>query len=463
MDPYHNDPYATTPVRYPTTSYVSVAPAPSANASMGGVYEGQSERFSGASTERAGAGSSAEIPGAPSGNVRYRVMSLPTGDDDDIEDVVAQVGLDGVRVYAAGDESRVRRAFDLQRVARWSLNDPTILTVWSKESDGDASISLSADARTISALVDVLTTSAYQWCELNGLDAFDTIVSSGSEWTNLRASASNGSAETHSSSLAASIRFWDNPEYSGWLTKQGEMLKTWRKRWFVLKEEHLVWYKTNIVDTRVVFRGVIPLNSIESVSAASEAAAGKPFAICLDGALPAKQGTRFLIADSERERAQWIEALQKAMREQQNTSSPAPSSSTAERLRQGFAQATTPTSSARPSPQQMPPRAFADPSSIQIEFQGYASPASSAPPQRPQQTASYVTLPPLPFAHPSSAAGAASFNAPPAAPVSTDYYPAPAYAAATAPADEWTTYHTPEGKPYYFNAKTGESSWDRPR
>ena len=201
MDPYHGDPYATTPVRYPTTSYVPVAPAPSASASIGGVYEGQSGRFAVASSASARGGSSAEVPGAPSGNVRYRVMSLPTGDDDDIEDVVAQVGLDGVKVYVAGDESRLKRAFDLQRVARWSLTDPTILTIWSKESDGETSISLSADARTISALVDVLTTSAYQWCELNGLDAFDTIVSSGSEWTNLRASATHGSAAAQSSSL----------------------------------------------------------------------------------------------------------------------------------------------------------------------------------------------------------------------------------------------------------------------
>ena len=35
-------------------------------------------------------------PGAPNGNARYRVMLLPTRDGGDIENVVAQVGLDGL-------------------------------------------------------------------------------------------------------------------------------------------------------------------------------------------------------------------------------------------------------------------------------------------------------------------------------------------------------------------------------
>ena len=122
----------------------------------------------------------------------------------------------------------------------------------------------------------------------------DTIVSSGSEWTNLKASSAVPGAI---SSSVQSIRFWESPEYSGWLTKQGEMLRTWRKRWFVLKEGYLVWFKTNVVNDRSVSRGTIPLDAIESVSAASEAAASRPFAIHLGGALPneSEQSSSWLI------------------------------------------------------------------------------------------------------------------------------------------------------------------------
>lgn len=395
-------------------------------------------------------------------------MSLPTGDGDDIEDVVVQVGLDGVKTFAVGDQTVARRAFDLPNVSAWSLKDPTILTVHAKDGGGEVVLSLSADVETISAMVDVLTTSAFQWCELNGLDAMDTIVSTGTEWKNLRAGTTNGGMAAMSPSSSVSvvgIQFWDSPEYSGWLTKQGEMLKTWRKRWFVLKDGYLVWYKTNIVDARAVTRGQIPLSTIDNVSIASEAAAGRRFAILVDGALPAKLGTRYLVADSERERTQWIEALQKGMRERSTVLSTG-SSPAAELLRQGYAQVTTPTPAHHsPAPVPTPAQQFAEPSNIQIEFQGYASATPAAPKaqsQTPSPGASYVTLPPLPFAHPSSAAGSASFAAPPAAPVSSDYsYPTSSYSQSQV--DDWTTYHTPEGKPYYYNSKTGETSWERPR
>ena len=29
------------------------------------------------------------------------------------------------------------------------------------------------------------------------------------------------------------VEYWANPERTGWLTKQGEYIKTWRRRWFV--------------------------------------------------------------------------------------------------------------------------------------------------------------------------------------------------------------------------------------
>lgn len=466
MDPYGNDPYSSAPVRYPTTSYAAgptvgngaMAMGTGAQSGVGGSQHQQQQSCGVSSTY--GGNKPVEVPGAPAGNVRYRCMMIPVTDGDDIEDVIAQVGLDGVKLLAGGDAAVERRAYAMTKVAKWGTSDPTILRIVVKDASGDKELALSGDAGTISAMMDVLTTSAFQWCELNGHDAMDTIVSAGSEWTNRK--ATQQSAETGALAMVqrvAGIRFWEAPEYSGWLTKQGEHIRTWRKRWFVLKEGYLVWYKTNVVNERSVTRGTIPLHEIESVSVASDALVGKPYGIQLGGALATRIGAQYLVADSERERTQWIDALHKAMHDQRNTTQTGGVSSSSEQLRQGFAQAAQ--SPSAPRPASTPTQNFTDTSNIRIQVPSYASP--SAQPQSQPQAApgtSYVTLPALPFAHPSSTAGAQSFTAPPAAPGS-EYY-SNAY---SAPPDlsDWTTYHTPEGKPYYFNSKTGVTSWNPPR
>jgi hypothetical protein len=40
------------------------------------------------------------------------------------------------------------------------------------------------------------------------------------------------------------VEFWRQPERSGWLMKQGEFVKTWRRRWFILKDGKIFWFKT---------------------------------------------------------------------------------------------------------------------------------------------------------------------------------------------------------------------------
>ena len=138
MDPYNTDPYASTPVRYPTTSYVTLTPSSHGSAVMQGAYDGQNgagARSDGTPRDASGPrdAQAGEISGAPAGNVRYRCMTLPVNDGDDIEDVIAQVGLDGVKCFAVGDETKARRAFELPRIAKWSMTDPTILSIHAKE------------------------------------------------------------------------------------------------------------------------------------------------------------------------------------------------------------------------------------------------------------------------------------------------------------------------------------------
>jgi hypothetical protein len=35
------------------------------------------------------------------------------------------------------------------------------------------------------------------------------------------------------------VHYWRSPEKAGWMQCQGEITKTWRKRWFVLKQGYL--------------------------------------------------------------------------------------------------------------------------------------------------------------------------------------------------------------------------------
>uniref|UniRef100_A0A9I9DXR9 PH domain-containing protein n=1 Tax=Cucumis melo TaxID=3656 RepID=A0A9I9DXR9_CUCME len=71
------------------------------------------------------------------------------------------------------------------------------------------------------------------------------------------------------------VEFWTSPERAGWLNKQGEYLRTWRRRWFVLK------------------RG-------------AEDILHKPCAFELS---TTGQDTMYFIAESEREKEEWINSI----------------------------------------------------------------------------------------------------------------------------------------------------------
>jgi len=101
------------------------------------------------------------------------------------------------------------------------------------------------------------------------------------------------------------IEFWSNPERVGWLMKQGEYIKTWRRRWFVLKQGKLLWFKDSDVTRSAVPRGVIPVGRCLTVKGAEDVI-NKPYAfeISTGGGY-----TMFFIADSEKEKEEWINSI----------------------------------------------------------------------------------------------------------------------------------------------------------
>ncbi|KAF8028310.1 hypothetical protein BT93_E1043 [Corymbia citriodora subsp. variegata] len=100
------------------------------------------------------------------------------------------------------------------------------------------------------------------------------------------------------------VEFWSNPERAGWLTKQGEYIKTWRRRWFVLKQGKLFWFKDSAVTRASRPRGVIPVASCLTVKGAEDIL-NKQYAF----ELSTRSDTMYFIADSEKEKEDWINSI----------------------------------------------------------------------------------------------------------------------------------------------------------
>nr|XP_016471992.1 PREDICTED: pleckstrin homology domain-containing protein 1-like [Nicotiana tabacum] len=100
------------------------------------------------------------------------------------------------------------------------------------------------------------------------------------------------------------VELWSNPERAGWLTKQGEYIKTWRRRWFVLKQGKLFWFKEANVTRGSRPRGVIPVANCLTVKGAEDVL-NKQFAF----ELSTGRDTMYFIADSEKEKEDWINSI----------------------------------------------------------------------------------------------------------------------------------------------------------
>ncbi|XP_073526063.1 uncharacterized protein [Phyllobates terribilis] len=104
----------------------------------------------------------------------------------------------------------------------------------------------------------------------------------------------------------AGIEFWNLPERTGWLRKQGEYTSYWRRRWFVLKQGRLFWFLNSDVSRFCVPRGVIPVDTCITVKGAEDDI-NQPNAFQLS--LSRQTSPMYLIADSEKEKEEWVNSI----------------------------------------------------------------------------------------------------------------------------------------------------------
>lgn len=110
--------------------------------------------------------------------------------------------------------------------------------------------------------------------------------------------------------IADEIEFWHGAEKEGWLYSQGEYIKNWRRRWFVLKQGHLFRFATRDINPASKPRGVVDLSQVSDVSD-GRSTTGRSTSLKLSTAT----GHVCYIADSETDLVEWMSALEKAVAE----------------------------------------------------------------------------------------------------------------------------------------------------
>lgn len=97
------------------------------------------------------------------------------------------------------------------------------------------------------------------------------------------------------------------PEHEGWMTKQGGSVKSWKRRWFILKGAKLYYFKANRPETEM--QGLIELTPTTFVKQQPKHGKQQAFAV---GSSEMKR-VYFMYADQDTESLSWIKSLNAAI------------------------------------------------------------------------------------------------------------------------------------------------------
>ena len=419
-------------------------------------------------------------------------------------DVLLGVDMNGLVMTDTSCPQQTHR-IQLQEITKWSLRHGRLLLytrsrsampVPSSASSGrhterereDDVVVLLGSAYTLRAILDTLTSCCMQLAEILEHDEEES-----------ERRARRQPAYVHPSS--SSIAFWHEPDFAGWMFSQGDVIKTWRKRWFVMKDGYLFRFSgPEHVGPDATPRGVLDLSTVEGVNADE----GRERGI----RVVTRSGVVSFLAEDEDGQVQWISALEEGMASVLRKVAGVDgerargSASCIEKLEKGYTRmqsqmqnqmqgahqmermraSVSPTSSV---PGTSVVDRFRQPASLVerreqsygVGGEGYGGMdrggGVSIAPQVPlpemiqianvnfdnvagarQVQASAVNAGPLP-----SALNAGPL---PSAPDLVNLMDEPSAPALQSPQTGWETFHTADGTPYYHNRSTGATSWTKP-
>ncbi|PSC70595.1 pleckstrin homology domain-containing 1-like [Micractinium conductrix] len=236
---------------------------------------------------------------------RFHVRLLPEEGGGSGERVVAEVGLEGFNIMDSGG-SRVMKKYPLHHISRWSMRGTSLILFTRSPVDvEDRSVTLQGDENTIRTVLDTLTCSCMQMAEM---------LQSGQGPDGAGQAAANSlnallkKSKKPALLTADQVEFWHHPEKAGWMHSQGEHIKTWRKRWFVLKQGFLFRFATNDVTSSSKPRGIVDLSTVTDV-ADGGATTGRPNSIKLSTAA----GHISYLCENETSQVEWFSALEGAV------------------------------------------------------------------------------------------------------------------------------------------------------
>ncbi|MCO5610541.1 hypothetical protein L7F22_064780 [Adiantum nelumboides] len=104
-----------------------------------------------------------------SGVQRYIVKMLSDASSSTPQNVLCQIGLDGVRMISPTTDKTVR-IYPLETITRWEVNEPSVFTFWAKSAVDlePRRIRLQSGSYTTNAILDTLTAACVQFSEMVG-------------------------------------------------------------------------------------------------------------------------------------------------------------------------------------------------------------------------------------------------------------------------------------------------------